>query len=116
MAPPKIEAYRFGRMVVDGEPHTRDLILLPDRVIGNWWRQEGHRLVLADLKEVLTAAPEVLVVGTGAFGMMQVTEETRRALETAGIALRAAPTGEAVHLYNDLRERQRVAGAFHLTC
>ena len=116
MAPPRIEAYRFGRMVVDGTSHTRDLILLPDRVIGNWWRKEGHRLIPDDLEPVLGAAPEVLVVGTGAFGRMKVTEETRKALEEAGIELVVANTGEAVQRYNDLRERRRTAGAFHLTC
>ncbi|MBE9472531.1 MAG: hypothetical protein IMY75_10535, partial [Chloroflexi bacterium] len=60
--------------------------------------------------------PEVLVVGTGAYGMMRVTEETRRALETAGIRLIAAPTAEAVKTYNELREETRVAAALHLTC
>ncbi len=116
MAPPRIESYRFGRMVVDGTAHTRDLILLPDRVIGNWWRKEGHRLIPDDLEPVLEAAPEVLVVGTGAFGRMKVTEEARRVLEAAGIDLVVANTGEAVQRYNDLRGRKRTAGAFHLTC
>lgn len=116
MSAPKIEAYRFGRMVVGDEPHTRDLILLPDRVIANWWRKEGHRLLPADLEEVFKAFPEVLVVGTGAFGMMEIAPETEEALRAARIEVRAAPTGEAVRLYNELRERHRTAGAFHLTC
>lgn len=116
MAPPKIESYRFGRMVVDGTAYTRDLILLPDQVIENWWRKEGHRLTPADLEPILEAAPDVLVVGTGAFGRMKVGEEARRALATAGIKLIAASTGDAVRRYNDLREQKRTAGAFHLTC
>jgi hypothetical protein len=116
MSTPEIQDYAFGSMVVDGEPHTRDLILLPDRVVGNWWRKEGHRLDVADLQAVLDAAPEVLVVGTGAYGMMQVPEGTCHAVAAAGIELRAARTGEAWQVYNDLRERQPTAGAFHLTC
>ena len=116
MKTPEIRDYRFGRMVVDEEQHTRDLILLPDRVVANWWRKEGHRLGVEDLQVVLAATPEVLVVGTGAYGLMKVPEETRRAVEAAGIELQAARTGEAWRVYNDLRERQRVAGALHLTC
>ena len=116
MKGPEIKNYQFGQMVVDGERHTRDLILLPDRVVANWWREEGHRLDVEDLREVLDAAPKVLVVGTGAYGLMKVPERTRRALEAAGIELQAARTEEAWRLYNDLRERQRIAGAFHLTC
>jgi hypothetical protein len=116
MKVPEIQDYRFGRMVVDGEPHTRDLILLPDRVVANWWRREGHRLDVEDLQAVLSDAPEVLVVGTGIYGRMQVPEETRRVVEAAGIELRPARTGEAWRTYNDLREQRRTAGAFHLTC
>ena len=33
--------YAFGRLTVDGAEHTRDLIVLPDRVVGDWWRK-GH--------------------------------------------------------------------------
>jgi len=116
MGVPQIQEYRFGRMVVDGEEHTRDLILLPDRVVSGWWRKEGHRLDVDDLRVVFEAGPEVLVVGTGAYGMMKVPEETRRAVEAAGIQLRAARTGEAWRTYQDLRGRHRTAGAFHLTC
>jgi pimeloyl-ACP methyl ester carboxylesterase len=50
---PRIEGYRFGRIVVDGEEQTRDVIVLPDRVVTNWWRADGHKLVLADLEAVL---------------------------------------------------------------
>jgi len=116
MKAPEIQDYRFGQMVVDGERHTQDLILLPDRVVANWWRKEGHRLDVEDLRAVLDAAPEVLVVGTGAYGLMKVPEETRRAVEAAGIELRAARTGKAWQLYNDMGKRRRTAGAFHLAC
>ncbi len=116
MRSPQIQSYRFGHMVVDGEQHTQDLILLPDRVATNWWRKTGHRLDVEDLDQVLHAAPEILVVGTGAHALMIVPQETRQAVEAAGIELRVARTGEAWQTYNDLRERRRTAGAFHLTC
>lgn len=113
---PCIQDYRFGRMVVDGQAYTRDLILLPDRVLANWWREEGHSLSIADLQEVVAAAPEVLVIGSGAYGMVKVPRETVEALERAGIEVHIARTGAAWQLYNELRERKRTAGAFHLTC
>jgi len=113
---PEIQDYRFGEMTVDGERHSKDLILLPDRVIANWWRDKGHRLDAQDLEEVLAAAPEVLVVGTGAHGRMDVPEKTCRAIEEANIELRIAQTGDAWQIYNDLQEQRRTAGAFHLTC
>jgi hypothetical protein len=38
----RIDHYEFGRIVVDGREVTNDLIILPGRVVRNWWRQEGH--------------------------------------------------------------------------
>jgi hypothetical protein len=114
--PAKIESYQFGRIVIDGETHTKDVIILPSRVIGGWWRKKGHTLHPQDLQAVFDAAPGTLVVGQGAHGMMQITSETERALQEAGIELVARPTGEAVEAYNRLRGERAVAAALHLTC
>ncbi len=113
---PHVQSYRFGYIVVDGKTYTRDLILLPDRVLAGWWREEGHRLSIADLQEVLDAGPEVLVIGTGAYGLMKVPQETIEALQGAGIELHIARTGEAWQIYNGLQAHRRAAAAFHLTC
>ena len=40
----RIDRYEFGRIVVDGHQETLDLIVLPDRVVRNWWRRDGHGL------------------------------------------------------------------------
>jgi hypothetical protein len=113
---PKVNSYKFGEMVVDGKTHTNDLILLPDRVISDWWREQGHSLSAKDLEDVLDAEPEILVVGTGARGVMSVPAETRQAIEEAGIELRIAETDKAWQTYNDLQSQRETAGAFHLTC
>jgi hypothetical protein len=42
----RIDHYEFGRIIIDGREETKDLIILPDRVVRNWWRQEGHALVV----------------------------------------------------------------------
>ena len=113
---PHIETYRFGYILIDGRPHDRDVIILPDRVMGGWWRKEGHVLHADDLEAVFKAAPDLLVVGMGAYGRMAVSPETRRALQAAGIELIALPTEEACQTYNRLRVQQTVAAAIHLTC
>jgi hypothetical protein len=38
-------------VTVDGSEQTRDLIVLPDRVVTNWWRRDGHSLAMEDLDE-----------------------------------------------------------------
>ena len=116
MAAPKVESYRFGHMVVDGEEHTNDLILLSNRIVSNWWRQQGHSLSVQDLHAVFDAEPDVLVVGTGAHGAMNVPSETRNAIRDAGIDLEIAKTSDAWCRYNELQGSRKAAGAFHLTC
>jgi hypothetical protein len=112
---PRIEDYSFGRVVVDGEEQTRDVIVLPERVVTNWWRADGHRLVLADLDEVLEELPGHLLVGTGAYGRMQPEAETLERLRERTIEVEALPTDEAVRRYGELDPR-RTAAALHLTC
>jgi len=112
---PRIEGYRFGHIVVDGEEETRDVIVLPERVVTNWWRANGHRLVLSDLDDVLEELPGHLLLGTGAYGHMRPEPETLEQLRKRGIEVEALPTGEAVHRYGELDPR-RTAAALHLTC
>lgn len=112
----RIEDYSFGRIVVDSHVYTKDLIILPGRIVPGWWRREGHSLSIEDLEAVLEAQPEVLVVGTGAYGRMQVSEPTRQALAEHNIELLVAPTARACELHNELCGEQRVAAALHLTC
>jgi hypothetical protein len=111
----RIEDYRFGRVVVDGAEQIRDVIVLPGRVVPNWWRQEGHALVLADLEQVLEELPERLVVGTGADGRMRPDPDCVRRLEERGIVVEALPTDQAVRRYGELNN-DHTAAALHLTC
>jgi len=116
MSTPSIDSYRFGRLVVDGQSHTKDVIILPDRVIAGWWRKQGHTLLPDDLEEVLAARPDLLVVGLGAYRRMKVTAEAKQSLEQAGVELIAQSTKQACETYNDLRGQRIVAAALHLAC
>ncbi len=113
-----IDSYRFGKVVVDNRPYTSDVLIFPDRVDAGWWRLEGHKLQLADIESVLQERPNVLVVGTGAFGMMKVMPEVRQAAESAGVRLVVERTGKACEVYNQLLRdgEQSVVAALHLTC
>jgi hypothetical protein len=113
----QITGYRFGKIEIDGQTYSSDVIVTPERVITAWWRKQGHSLAVADLGEAMAAKPDVLVVGTGYYGRMDVPEETRRYLRTLGIQLSEARTGDAVKEFNRLqKEYARVVAALHLTC
>ncbi|MGH3082774.1 MAG: Mth938-like domain-containing protein [Gaiellaceae bacterium] len=112
---PEIEGYSFGRVSVDGREETRDVIVLPERIVRGWWRKEGHRLVLEDLDEVLDELPECLLVGTGAYGRMRPDPGALETLRARGIEVEVLPTADAVQRYMRLDPR-KTAAALHLTC
>lgn len=116
MTPPRIEDYRFGWIRIDGQDYKSDVIVFPDHVQPDWWRADGHSLAMEDLDTVLGAEPTTLIVGRGANGRMQVPEDTRRAIERAGIQVLAKRTANAVKIYNEMREKGSVVAALHLTC
>ena len=111
----RLEDYSFGRLVVDGSEETRDVIVLPERVVRNWWRRSGHALVLEELEDVLDELPARLVVGTGAHGRMHPDPDTLARLAERGIEVEILPTGEAVERYSALNPAE-AAAALHLTC
>jgi len=113
----KITHYSFGKMIVNGNEYTSDLIILPDRIHQSWWRKEGHSLCIEDLTEIFKSDIDILVVGTGAYGRMRVSDEIINELKKKGIETYPEDTGKAVDLFNKLiEEGRKVAGAFHLTC
>jgi hypothetical protein len=67
--------------------------------VSNWWRADGHRLVLRDLDHVLEELPERLVVETAAYRQMRPTPT--RSMSAGG----AAPTSRSC------RPRRRFAAA-----
>jgi len=111
----RISHYSFGSITVDGKPYSSDVIVFPDRVVSPWWRMEGHRIQPADLKDVVDSGTEVLIVGTGASGMMRVPAETLEFLRSRGISVKVEKTASAVELYNT-GSKDRTVAAFHLTC
>ena len=64
-----IEDYSFGRMTIDGQAYTSDLIVYPDgRIQDSWWRGAGHRLCVEDIQSLIDSEPDVIVAGTGMSG------------------------------------------------
>lgn len=112
-----IDTYRFSYIEVNGHSYTSDVIIGPEGMVDGWWRKTGHSLFPGDLAMALEMAPGTLVIGTGHDGRMQVPEETQSFLENEGIEVRAAETGRAVELFNELQAQgTRVVAALHLTC
>jgi len=115
--PPMIDKYEFGQIVVDGQTYESDVIILPDGVVvGDWQHKEEHVLHPKDVKSILEAAPEVVVIGQGSVKNMRVLPETEERLKATGIEVLAFKTAKACETYKELRNQRKVAAVLHVTC
>ena len=113
----RILEYEFGKIAIENKTYTSDVIISPEQVIDSWRRKQGHNLDITDLDDIVKAKPDMLIIGTGYYGRMQVPDETRQYLEQQGIKVRQAKTGDAVAEFNALqKECARIVAALHLTC
>ncbi len=114
----EVKDYSFGRIVIGDKTLTSDVIVAKDKILNdNWWRKEGHRVQLEDVKEIFDYKPEVVVFGTGAYGRMIVDDDVVEKLKSIGSEVYIDITGKAVKIYNDmLKKGKKVVLAAHLTC
>ncbi len=111
-----IESYNFGEIKILGKTYRSDIIVYPDHVNTQWWRKEGHNLTIEDIKEVIEARPEVIIIGTGQPGLMKVPKETKEMIDKCGIEIIILPTDKACQEYNRVATKKNVIACLHLTC
>ena len=73
----KVEHYSFGKITIDGQTYTSDVIIYPERVDSSWWRKQGHNLQIEDMAGVIKAEPGVVIIGTGLFRGNESVEGNR---------------------------------------
>lgn len=111
-----IESYKFGQIMINGKTYNSDLIIFTDHINNTWWRREGHNLYIEDIQEIINKKPEIIIIGTGFFGLMKVSSDLIKYLESIGIKVIIKTTKDASDEYNKLYKKKKVIAAFHLTC
>lgn len=122
-----IERLTWGRFLIRGEQHGeasgkrtgkgKDIRITGSKV-RRWKGREGHRLKKSMIEDVCNEDIEVLIIGTGIEGGIEVPEKVRNAVAKRGIAeLYVERTPEACRRFNELhRAGKRVALLAHGTC
>lgn len=111
-----INSYIFGTITIDNNKFTKDLIIFPDHINSNWRRKTSHLLTEADITEIIDFKPKVLIIGTGASGLMKVGDKLKEKLKALGIEFVIKKTAEAIEEYNKICKEKKVVCALHLTC
>jgi len=111
-----IESYNFGKIIINSKEYNSDIIINKKSIDDKWWRRESHNLRIEDIKKILENKPETLIIGTGYYGLMKVTLELIKYLESNNIEVIIKKTKDACDEYNTLYQKKNVIAAFHLTC
>ena len=113
----RIKSYEFGRIEINGTVYTSDIIIYDDHVKSSWWRKEGHYLQIEDIEEILKVKPDVIIIGTGKFDTMKVSNEVKKELKSRGVEAVYANTDGACCRHNEISgSGKKVVTALHLTC
>jgi hypothetical protein len=113
-----IDSTEFGSITVDGKTyHSDNFIVSWDGEVRKVHTAIRHLLGKSELDEVLKKEPELIVIGTGVSGLLEVSEEVRNTCKEKGIELVEMLSKEVIKKFNDaLKQGKRVVGFIHVTC
>ncbi len=107
----RVTAYERGEISIAGSTYTQSLLVSPDTIVVDWPPFKFSDLQTADFEQILTLAPEIVILGTGKT-LTFPDPQLLSPLTNAGIGMEVMDTGAACRSYNFLLgEGRRVVAA-----
>jgi hypothetical protein len=117
-----ITHFEWATFTIDGKIHSsekgvgKDIFLSPEGVSA-WHERKGHKLKAGMVRRALALKPEVLIIGNGVEGALEIGKKARKEIEDAGVKLIVLRTPEACREYDRLyHQGKRVILLAHGTC
>src|SRR6056297_1040639 len=111
----EVKDYSFGRIEIDGKEFCYDIVIDEfSNELRKWIREESHNVFPEDLIEVKNRKPNIVIIGTGNSGQMNVSEKAKDFIKSLDAKLIIEKTPNAIEKYN--KEKGKKIGLFHLTC
>jgi len=118
---PKIEATSFGSITIDGREIENDVILTLDGAVKKRKKKlskrvygTSHTISLDEAKYVHEDGAELLIIGTGQYDLVRLSEEAQAYLRKHNCQTKLAATPDAIGVWN--KAKGKVIGLFHVTC
>lgn len=118
---PQIERTMFGSITIEGERFERDVII---RLSGKVKKRKkklskavygtSHVLSLEEAQHVYQKGAQLLILGTGQFGLVELSEEADAFFKDQGCQVDLLPMKAAIQAWNEAEGA--VIGLFHVTC
>ncbi|CAB49578.1 Mth938-like domain-containing protein [Pyrococcus abyssi] len=117
----KVEEVRFGHVRIDGKDFDHDIVIYPSGKIERRKKEiskrkhgTSHKLDPEELKEYLIEDFDLLLVGTGIYGMLSLLPESRELVKDKEVIEK--PTKEALKLLEELWSKKKILAIIHVTC
>ena len=121
MSRPQIDAAAFGSITIAGRKIENDVIL---RLDGSTEKREkklsksvfgtSHTISSEEARFIHEKGAKLLVIGTGQYGCVVLSDEASRYLKKHGCRVTLEPTPRAIQTWNAAGEK--TIGLFHVTC
>jgi len=117
-----IKKVSFGKIVINGKEYG-DVIIIAnkvferDRSVANREFGTSHRIATKEINMLKNGNPDIIIIGTGIYGALEVTKEDIAKLEEAGVKVIVKYTKEAADEVNKfLKAGKKVNALLHSTC
>ncbi|HUU29167.1 MAG TPA: Mth938-like domain-containing protein [archaeon] len=118
---PEINGTAFGSITIRGRTYGHDVIIQLDGEVKKRKKKlsraifgTSHVVSLDEAEGVYEKGAERLIIGTGQYGVLRLSEEAADFFGKNGCLVDLQPTPQAIRVWNEAREK--VVGLFHVTC
>jgi len=118
---PTIDKTGFGYIIIDGSKIEHDVVIwlsgeikkrkkkLSKEVFGT-----SHTISLEEAKYIFQDGAERLIIGSGQYGMVELSDEATNYFRKKHCQVNLQPTPRAIETWN--KAKDAVIGLFHITC
>jgi len=117
----KTEATSFGSITIDGQTFEHDVLIRLDGTVQKRKKKlskqlygTSHKISLAEAEDIYEDGAQTLIIGTGQFDQVRLSEEAQAYFDKRGLKLISQSTPKAIKLWNEAQGE--AIGLFHVTC
>jgi hypothetical protein len=118
---PQINHTQFGSITIEGEVYKHDVIVRLDGKVKKRKKKlskaiygTSHTISLDEARHVYQAGANQLILGTGQYGLVKLSEEASDYFDRNSCQVISLPTPKAIQTWNEVEGS--LIGLFHVTC
>jgi len=112
-----INSTEFGSITINNKRYDNDVVISYKDIIREGRIQSRHLISKKDLDILLVEKPDVIVIGTGQDGCLQISSDALNFAQNKRIEVIKSTTPEAIKKFNQLyASGRKVVSYMHVTC